>query len=133
MGRWAIKLEIKANHCSPLMTHHKIKHMISTHILDTSLGNPANGVTVRLEFFEGNQWQRLHEEKTNADGRIAFPTQPKAGTYKLVFLLEEYFQKNKITPFFLRAPVIFSISDTSRKYHIPLLLNPYGYSTYRGS
>ena len=107
--------------------------MISTHILDTSLGNPAHGVTVRLEIYEGNDWKRLHEEKTNSDGRIAFPVAHQAGTYKLVFLVEDYFAKNNVTPFFLRAPVIFKITDTGRKYHIPLLLNPYGYSTYRGS
>lgn len=107
--------------------------MISTHILDTSLGNPAAGVPVRLEKYDGKDWDVISEEKTNQDGRIVFNCPSEAGTYKLVFLTEAYFKKNKIKPFFLRAPVVFEISDTKRKYHIPLLLNPYGYSTYRGS
>jgi 5-hydroxyisourate hydrolase len=107
--------------------------MISTHILDTSLGHPAAGVPVRLEKYVKKSWQVVAEEKTNKDGRIAFDCPAAAGTYKLVFLTEEYLKKNKIKPFFLRAPVVFEITDTKRKYHIPLLLNPYGYSTYRGS
>jgi 5-hydroxyisourate hydrolase len=107
--------------------------MISTHILDTSLGHPATGVAVRLEKYVGNSWELISEEKTDNDGRIAFKCPEAAGTYKLVFLIEDYFSKNKIKPFFLRAPVVFEIQDTKRKYHIPLLLNPYGYSTYRGS
>lgn len=107
--------------------------MISTHVLDTSLGNPAQGITVRLEKYSGSSWQKIAEEKTNADGRISFQNPAEAAVYKLVFLLEDYFAKNKVEAFFVRAPVIFKITDTNRKYHVPLLLNPYGYSTYRGS
>lgn len=107
--------------------------MISTHILDTSLGNPAQGVEVELERETGGQWQRVAKETTNADGRISFACPADAGTYRLQFHIESYFQKNKLTAFFPQASVTFRITDTQRKYHVPLLLNPYGYSTYRGS
>lgn len=107
--------------------------MISTHILDTSLGNPAANVPVILEKKSGGAWQTLATEKTNNDGRIVFSTSAEAGVYRLTFQVEEYFQKNNLKPFFLDAPVTFQITDTNRKYHVPLLLNPFGYSTYRGS
>ena len=107
--------------------------MISTHILDTSLGNPAQGVLVELSVQDKNEWKLISSEPTNADGRITFNCPYTAGTYKLTFQIENYFKKNNVKPFFMVAPVIFNITDTSRKYHIPLLLNPYGYSTYRGS
>ena len=107
--------------------------MISTHILDTSLGFPAQGVAVKLEKKNGNAWQVIADEKTNTDGRIVFNCPKEVGTYRLQFQIEEYFKKNNIPPFFLEAPVVFQITDIARKYHVPLLLNPYGYSTYRGS
>lgn len=88
---------------------------------------------MRLEKYSGSSWQKIAEEKTNADGRIVFQCSPEAAVYKLVFLLEDYFKKSNTEAFFMRAPVIFKITDTNRKYHVPLLLNPYGYSTYRGS
>lgn len=107
--------------------------MISTHILDTSLGVTAANVVVELSKYENDSWQNLATEKTNADGRIAFDCKSEAGVYRLRFKIEEYFLKNNLKPFFVVAPVVFKIEDTNRKYHIPLLLNPYGYSTYRGS
>lgn len=107
--------------------------MISTHILDTSLGHPADGVQVELEKKAGDSWTKIAAEKTNADGRIAFSCPPEPGTYRLQFQIEPYFKRNGLAPFFILAPVIFQITDTTRKYHVPLLLNPYGYSTYRGS
>lgn len=108
--------------------------MISTHILDTSLGHPAKDVEVKLEKQSApNEWKLLATEKTNADGRIAFACPAETGIYRLQFQVEEYFRRQKLTPFFLTTPVVFQITDTARKYHVPLLLNPYGYSTYRGS
>ena len=107
--------------------------MISTHILDTSLGNPAEGVDVELSIYNGQEWEIIDSNKTNSDGRIIFNCPPKIGTYKIKFKIENYFIKKNIEPFFLVAPIVFKISDTGRKYHIPLLLNPFGYSTYRGS
>ena len=107
--------------------------MISTHILDTSQGIPAADVLVELDQLKGSSWTRIGSARTNADGRIAFGNPPEGGTYRLQFHVADYLKKSKLTPFFLEAPVIFQITDTSRKYHVPLLLNPYGYTTYRGS
>ncbi|MGE3975256.1 MAG: hydroxyisourate hydrolase [Bdellovibrionales bacterium] len=107
--------------------------MISTHILDTSQGLPASGVTVLLEKKSGASWSQIAEEKTNDDGRIVFNCPKEVAVYRLTFQIEAYFKKQKIVPFFMDAPVVFHITNTERKYHIPLLLNPYGYSTYRGS
>ena len=107
--------------------------MISTHILDTSLGKTAQDVLVELCKHDGQSWINIDSAKTNADGRIAFNCPSNAGVYRLKFKIEDYFKKNNLTPFFLVAPVVFEITDITRKYHIPLLLNPFGYSTYRGS
>jgi 5-hydroxyisourate hydrolase len=107
--------------------------MISTHILDTSLGSPAKDVNVELARHDGKEWKLLVSENTNADGRIVFNTPPEKGVYRLKFKTEDYFLKNNQAAFFVVAPVVFNITDISRKYHIPLLLNPFGYSTYRGS
>ena len=107
--------------------------MISTHVLDTSRGLPASGISVSLEKKAGDVWQPIATEKTNADGRIVFSTVAESGTYRLQFQIAGYFQQHKIECFFPEVPVIFAITDTSRKYHVPLLLNPFGYSTYRGS
>lgn len=107
--------------------------MISTHILDTSLGSPAAGVTVRLEKQSAGQWKELAKEQTNQDGRISFSVPSESGTYRLHFDIEPYFRKNKLSAFFPEATVVFALADTKRKVHVPLLLSPYGYSTYRGS
>lgn len=109
--------------------------MISTHILDTSMGQPAANVVVKLEKQDGvsKSWKVLSQDKTNLDGRVVFAIPSEAGKYKLTFGINEYFQKNQMPTFFEDAEVCVNISDTKRKYHIPLLLNPFGYSTYRGS
>jgi 5-hydroxyisourate hydrolase len=107
--------------------------MISTHILDTSLGKPASNVLVILLKYENNKWTEITSGRTNDDGRFVFNNEAHAGVYKLRFKIEEYFERNQTPAFFVVAPVVFKITDTSRKYHIPLLLNPFGYSTYRGS
>jgi hydroxyisourate hydrolase len=105
--------------------------MISTHILDTSLGSPAGGVKVVLEKKNGEAWASIGSGVTNADGRHAFECPYEAGDYRLTFFIEDYFKGRE--SFFLNTPVLFRVSDTKRKYHVPLLLNPYGLSTYRGS
>ena len=107
--------------------------MISTHILDTAVGDPAANVQVKLEKRVDHDWQLVGEDKTNDDGRIAFDCPKEAGYYRLLFDVEDYYTKQKVESFYLRVPVVFNITDTSRKYHVPLLLNPFGYSTYRGS
>lgn len=107
--------------------------MISTHILDLSTGFPAAEVPVTLERRVEGHWQILASLKTNADGRISFDCPRDAGAYQLTFGVESYFERHGLTPFFLNVPIAFQIHDTARKYHVPLLLSPYGLSTYRGS
>jgi 5-hydroxyisourate hydrolase len=107
--------------------------MISTHILDTSKGEPAANVEVVLETLINDKWELIQKSKTNIDGRITFECPSSAATYRLNFAVADYFTNQGLEPFFVEAPVTFNITDTSRKYHVPLLLNPYGYSTYRGS
>lgn len=105
--------------------------MISTHILDTTKGTPASGVTVILEKRTDKGWQPVGIDKTNADGRISYDCPKEKGVYRLTFNIEEYFKGEEF--FFMNTPVVFNVKSTDRKYHVPLLLNPYGYSTYRGS
>jgi 5-hydroxyisourate hydrolase len=105
--------------------------MISTHILDTTKGSPATGVLVCLELQKENEWITLGREKTNSDGRIVFDCPKVPGVFRLTFFIEEYFKDEEF--FFMNTPVVFRVKSTERKYHVPLLLNPYGYSTYRGS
>ncbi|MFT6631131.1 MAG: 5-hydroxyisourate hydrolase [Bacteriovoracaceae bacterium] len=107
--------------------------MISTHILDTSLGSPAAGVKVTLEMFDNENWKEISKGETNADGRFVFDNESVQGKYRINFFTIDYFIKNKTESFFLDTPVAFHVIDTNRKYHVPLLLNPFGYSTYRGS
>ena len=106
--------------------------MISTHILDTTKGMPASGVTVVLEMMDQNKsWVVLKKDQTNQDGRVSFDIENKPGKYQLIFKIEDYFKNQE--SFFLDTTVAFNITNINRKYHVPLLLNPYGYSTYRGS
>jgi 5-hydroxyisourate hydrolase len=105
--------------------------MISTHILDTTKGLPAAGVTVLLEQKHNDSWKEIGKEKTNNDGRIVYNCPKETGVYRLTFMIEEYFKDED--HFFMNTPVVFNIKNTDRKYHVPLLLNPFGLSTYRGS
>lgn len=105
--------------------------MISTHILDTTHGVAAKGVTVVLEKKTDKGWQPVGIDKTNTDGRIVFDCPKEIGIYRLTFNIEDYFKTGE--SFFMNTPVVFNVKSTDRKYHVPLLLNPYGYSTYRGT
>jgi len=109
---------------------------ITTHILDTTKGKPATGVNVILYFEQEDQWAEIARGVTNADGRIPDLLQKDAkvqlGIYKLSFGVKDYFDKNGISTFYPYVEIVFGIS-TKEHYHIPLLLNPFGYSTYRGS
>lgn len=109
---------------------------LSTHILDLVTGQPAKGVRVSLSF-EG---EPLGEAVTNDDGRcvnLLGDTPMKPGLYELVFHAGAYLKATQDAlpdqPFFDDIPVRFVISGTERSYHVPLLISPYGYSTYRGS
>lgn len=110
---------------------------ITTHILDTARGTPAAGVEILLTKHDGSQWQSIGGGKTNTDGRIADLCKDhpnlSAGTYKMHFNTQQYFSAVGDAVFYPYAEVVFVISEDNAHYHIPLLLSPFGYSTYRGS
>ena len=105
---------------------------LTTHVLDTMRGRPAAGMTIELWSAEPSKL--LKTVKTNADGRVDSPLlandEMAAGTYELIFMVGDYFGERK---FLDRVPVRFTISDANAKYHVPLLVTPWSYSTYRGS
>ena len=103
---------------------------ISTHVLDTSRGRPAAGVAITLEIERGG-WDVVAMGRTDNDGRLRLVTDaPEAGTYRLIFATGEYFAG---ATFFPEVSIVFAINDAAQHYHVPLLLSPFGYSTYRGS
>ncbi|MBX6767063.1 MAG: hydroxyisourate hydrolase [Actinomadura rubrobrunea] len=108
---------------------------VSTHVLDTTRGRPAAGVPVRLDRYEGDTWRPLAEAVTDGDGRWAAPPDAGSadGTYRLRFGTGPYFAERGETCFYPEVCVIFTIADAGQHHHVPLLLSPYGYSTYRGS
>lgn len=114
---------------------------LTTHVLDTARGLPAAGMAIDLYRIDGDGRAHLHSMVTNADGRTDAPILPVAdfetGTYELVFHAGAYLDRIGTpaeTPRFLDViPLRFGISDASAHYHVPLLLSPFGYSTYRGS
>ena len=109
---------------------------ITTHILDTTKGKPAEGVTIILYGGENDEWTELARGITNADGRIADLLDKDDllhyGIYKMRFETKDYFDKKQVKTFYPYVEIIFEI-EAGQHYHIPLLLNPFGYSTYRGS
>lgn len=110
---------------------------ITTHILDTAQGKPAQGVPLRLEKQVGEDWQLLASGVTNADGRVAHlldeGTLLEQGIYRMTFETSIYFKHTQTTGFYPYVQVVFELQQPEQHYHIPLLLSPYGYSTYRGS
>ena len=111
---------------------------ITTHVLDTAAGRPARGVPVRLEVRTAAKgWVTLAERATDADGRVkdllADGSKLDAGTYRLTFGTGEYFKAQNQAAFFPEASVVFDVRDPGQHHHVPLLLSPFGYSTYRGS
>jgi 5-hydroxyisourate hydrolase len=103
---------------------------LSTHVLDTSRGRPAAGVLVRLDWRDDRIWLPLDEGRTDADGRLSGWAVERAGEYRLVFGTGEYLGPEAFYP---EVSVVFRIADPGEHHHVPLLLNPFGYSTYRGS
>ena len=108
---------------------------ITTHILDISRGRPAGGVAVVLERVGSPQSTMLARATTDADGRVkTFTSGPlEPGAYRLMFEVGPYFAAAGIEAFYQRVVVEFEVRDAAQHYHVPLLLSPYGYSTYRGS
>ena len=115
---------------------------LTTHVLDTASGKPAQGVAVTLFAIDASGARRLLKvAQTNADGRCDAPflsgAEMVVGAYELVFEVAAYFRAAGVTlsepPFLDVVPIRFGIADGSAHYHVPLLISPYGYSTYRGS
>jgi 5-hydroxyisourate hydrolase len=110
---------------------------ITTHILDTSLGRPAAGVPVVLHAkTSAGDWKELGRGSTDNDGRLRtllVDTTLAEGTYRLTFDTAAYFANRKISSFYPKVIVEFEVRDAASHYHVPLLLSPFGYSTYRGS
>ena len=110
---------------------------ITTHVLDTSRGSPATGLTITLSAREPDDtYRELSSGATDSDGRITDLLEPgtfAAGHYRMTFHTAAYFKDSGTAAFYPIVHVDFEISDTDQHYHIPLLLSPYGYSTYRGS
>jgi 5-hydroxyisourate hydrolase len=113
---------------------------LSTHVLDTSRGRPAAGVRVELFRLEGAVPQLVKSSVTNADGRTEAPllsgAELTAGEYRLVFYVADYFAAGGIADagkFLTVVPIDFVVADPAASYHVPLLVSPWGYTTYRGS
>jgi len=114
---------------------------LTTHVLDTARGVPADGIKIALYRVSGNSHAKIAEATTNADGRTDTPILPvdkfKTGHYELIFFCSEYLETNNLATGALKflgdIPIRFAIEDADAHYHVPLLLSPYGYSTYRGS
>lgn len=119
---------------------------LTTHVLDTARGMPADGLVIWLYRVSGNSHTKIAETVTNHDGRTDGPILPqekfKPGQYELVFFAGDYLRAKGLAgpdaggeePLFLdQVPIRFGMSDPDAHYHVPLLLSPYGYSTYRGS
>ena len=107
---------------------------ITTHVLDTACGRPAAGVPVRLERLSGQDADRLGDASTVGDGRVTDlgPDTVEPGRYRLVFDVERYARATGQACFFPEVTLTFTVSDASH-HHVPLLLSPFAYSTYRGS
>lgn len=114
---------------------------LTTHVLDTAHGVPAAGMAVELWRLEGDERTLLRAAVTNSDGRLDEPLlserELRRGVYELVFAAGEYFAARGAAlaepPFLDRVPVRFSVADPEAHYHVPLLVSPWAYSTYRGS
>jgi len=110
---------------------------ITTHILDTALGRPAANVAVKLFQIEDGGERLLGEAKTNDDGRVAEgligEADYKAGVYRIEFDTDGYFQSLEWGSFYPSVSITFRVAANEAHYHVPLLLSPFGYSTYRGS
>ena len=110
---------------------------ITTHVLDTSLGRPAGDLEVTLEVHAGDGYRPIGRGATDADGRLRtlLPTGERlvAGSYRITFQTGAYFARQGVAGFYPEVSVTFQVRDPDQHFHVPLLLSPFGYSTYRGS
>lgn len=112
---------------------------VSTHVLDASAGRPAAAVDVRLERLVAGGYEVAGRGRTDADGRIRTWTDgpgggtSEPGTYRLVFATGPYFAAHATPAFYPEVTIAFTVTDPEENHHVPLLLSPFAYSTYRGS
>ncbi len=110
---------------------------ISVHVLNLQDGLPSPHVKVTLEEQKNGKWTQLSQSETNEQGRVTalYPENMKLvkGTYRVTFKTGDWFKAHQQKSFFPEVPVIFEVDGSVEHYHIPLLLSPYGYSTYRGN
>lgn len=114
---------------------------LTTHVLDTARGVPAAGIRISLYRMSGSAHRKIAEAETNADGRTDAPILPankfEVGQYELIFFCGDYLEAHGLATgdvkFLDQVPIRFGMADADAHYHVPLLLSPYGYSTYRGS
>ena len=110
---------------------------ITTHVLDLAAGRPAAALNVRLDRLDGNGWLNVAERATDDDGRVKDFVAPGSvlatGIYRLTFSTRPYFHGRGTPTFYPEVTVTFEVGNGSQHYHVPLLVSPWGYSTYRGS
>ena len=107
---------------------------VSTHILDASAGRPASAVPVALSVFDAvGGWVPVESGETDGDGRHRFGAATGPGVYRLVFGTGSYFAASGVAAFYPEVTITFTVADPGGHYHVPLLLSPFAYSTYRGS
>jgi 5-hydroxyisourate hydrolase len=109
---------------------------ITTHVLDTSLGQPASELRIELHRKSGEDWKSIGAGVTDENGRcgsLLGQTPLAEGTYRLTFHAGAYFNALHVDTFYSDIPVIFEVRDARAHYHVPLLIGPFGYTTYRGS
>ena len=109
---------------------------ITTHVLDTARGQPAAGVAVALERRDGDRWQAVGAGRTDDDGRLGTLTDGIAlavGAWRISFAVGEWYAARGEMGFYPEVAIAFTVADADQHYHVPLLISPYGYSTYRGS
>ena len=111
---------------------------ITTHVLDVSIGKSGPGIDVVLERqTPSGEWERVGTQKTDEDGRarglLADTSELKKGGYRLSFDIGAYFDRRNVDAFYREIAIEFVVNDVSQHYHVPLLVSPFGYSTYRGS
>jgi len=113
-----------------------LRSHLTTHALDTSIGIPANKMVVSLQDFKDNKWETISVGITNNDGRITDVIAPgkylSPGIYNIIFKTGDYYTKNNQKGFYPEVAIQFTVTDENH-YHVPLLINPFGYSTYKGS
>ena len=109
---------------------------ITTHVLDTSRGQPASGLRVELQFRSGAGWKSIGTGVTDANGRcgtLVGDEKLMPGGYRLLFNAGSYYKNLETETFYSEIPIVFEIPRPEAHYHVPLLISPFGYSTYRGS